>query len=435
LGAGLASSGSSRATGTAASDASRSADAATSEERYKKNRARFDQRLAALDARGAGVWGGADFASAKSRAAEAVGAHDAGSPTLAERRLDEASHLLGNVELRSGDTLAAQLAAGDRALNAGQGEVARQAYESAKQIDPASKRAQEGLARVRNLGGVLPLLADGENAESARDYARAVQDYSQALSLDPDNVKARAGLGRAHASFGQDEYAKAVGTGFEALGAGRLDEARVAFEKARSLRPSGSEAQTGLQRVGAALSARSYAETRQRAVALEAEERWSDAFNEYDAAWRIDPSLVFARQGRERTAARRDLSNSLQSLIERPERLAAPAVREEAETLLQRAAAVDPIGPVLRSQTQRLQILLPTFDIPVRLELVSDNATEVQIQRVGTFGTFSKREIELKPGKYTVVGTRPGFREVRRDVTIAPGPDVQTISVSCVEPI
>jgi hypothetical protein len=90
---------------------------------------------------------------------------------------------------------------------------------------------------------------------------------------------------------------------------------------------------------------------------------------------------------------------------------------------------------VLRSQIARLQILLPEFDVPVRLELVSDNATQVQIQRVGTFGTFSKREIELKPGKYTVVGTRPGFRDVRRDVTIAPGRDVQTISVSCVEPI
>ena len=110
-------------------------------------------------------------------------------------------------------------------------------------------------------------------------------------------------------------------------------------------------------------------------------------------------------------------------------------MRSEAETLVKRAAGVDPSGPVLRSQIQRLQILLPTFDVPVRLELVSDNATEVQIQRVGTFGTFSKREIELKPGKYTVVGTRPGFRDVRRDVTIAPGTDVQTISVSCVEPI
>jgi tetratricopeptide (TPR) repeat protein len=262
-----------------------------------------------------------------------------------------------------------------------------------------------------------------------------VQDYSQALSLDPGNAKARAGLDRAHASFGQDAYAKAVGSGFAALGAGRLDEARVSFEKARSMKPGGAEAQTGLQRVGAALSARGYAGTRQRAQALEAEERWSDAFNEYDAALKIDPSLVFAQQGRARAASRAELSNSLQALIDRPERLAAPAVRAEAESLVKRAAGVDPSGPVLRSQIQRLQILLPTFDVPVRLELVSDNATEVQIQRVGTFGTFSKREIELKPGKYTVVGTRPGFRDVRRDVTIAPGRDVQTINVACVEPI
>jgi serine/threonine protein kinase/tetratricopeptide (TPR) repeat protein len=405
------------------------------EERLKQNRAAFEARLAALEARGAGVWGGADFAAAKTRAAESVGAHDAGSLSLAEQRLNDAIRLLGNVESRADQNLASQLAAGDRALAAGQAEVAKQAYESAQRIDPTNQRAIEGLQRANNLGGVLPLIAEAENAESARDYARAIQNYSQALSLDPGNSKARAGLDRAHAAFGQDSYAKAVGTGFAALGAGRLDEARAAFEKAQDIRPNGTEAKTGLQRVRAALSARGYSSIRQRAAALEAEERWTDAFNEYDAALKVDPSLVFAQQGRARAAARADLSRALQDLIDRPERLAAPAVREEAENLLKRAAGADPSGPVLRSQIQRLQILLPEFDTPVRLELVSDNATQVQIQRVGTFGTFSRREIELKPGKYTVVGTRPGFRDVRRDVTIAPGRDVQTISVSCVEPI
>jgi len=406
-----------------------------SSEQLAQKRKTFDQRLAALDARGAGVWGGADFAAAKTRAAEAVGADDAGRPDLADKRLDDALRLLGAVESRANQALAAQLNTGDEALAAGQGEVAKQAYDSARQIDPSNKRAQDGLLRVRSLGGVLPLLADGENAESAKDYARAVQDYSQALSLDPTNARAKAGLDRAHAAFGNDTYAKAVGQGFAALGAGRLDDAREAFEKARSMRPNGPEAQTGLARVGAALRARGFASTRQRAQGLEAEERWTDAAGEYDAALKVDPSLVFAQQGRARALARADLSDSLQALIDRPERLASPAVRSEADTLIKRAAGQDPSGPVLRSQIQRLQILLPGYDVPVRLEMVSDNATQVQIQRVGTFGAFSRREIELKPGKYTVVGTRPGFRDVRRDVTIAPGDNVQTISVSCVEPI
>jgi tetratricopeptide (TPR) repeat protein len=411
------------------------AEPEVTEDSLKKLRATFDQKLAALDAKGAGVWGGSDFALARTRAAEADGANDAGSPDLAQRRLNDGIRFLGTVESRSAQALSTQVNAGEDYLAAGQAELAKQAFESAKKIDPNNKRANDGLQRVRNLGGVLPLLADGENAERVKDYARAVQDYSQALSLDPNNAKAKAGLDRSHAAFGDDTYAKSVGTGFAALGAGRLEDARVAFEKARSIRPSGPEAATGLSRVGAALRARGFASTRQRGAGLEAEERWSEAAAAYDDALKVDSSLVFAQQGKNRALARAELNDSLQALIDRPERLASPAVRAEADTLIKRASVQDPSGPVLRSQVARLQILLPGFDVPVRLEMLSDNATQVQIQRVGTFGTFQKREIELKPGKYTVVGTRPGFRDVRRDVTIAPGGDVQTISVSCVEPI
>ncbi len=72
---------------------------------------------------------------------------------------------------------------------------------------------------------------------------------------------------------------------------------------------------------------------------------------------------------------------------------------------------------------------------PVRLSLVSDNATDVAIPSIGQFGTFAKRDIELKPGTYTVIGTRDGYRDVRRDITIAPGQESQTIRVSCSDPI
>ena len=77
----------------------------------------------------------------------------------------------------------------------------------------------------------------------------------------------------------------------------------------------------------------------------------------------------------------------------------------------------------------------PAFDEPVHLALLSDGATRVAIPSIGFSGVFSQREIQLKPGKYTVVGTRDGYREVRRDITVAPGQGVQTISVSCGEPI
>jgi tetratricopeptide (TPR) repeat protein len=410
----------------------------------------FDRRLAALETRGAGVWGGPEFGLAKSRAAESVGARDAGNTQMAQQRLTDASRLLDAVESKAPQALAAQLAAGQKALAAGQEELANQAFDLAKRIDPNDKRIAEGQRHTHNLNGVLPLLADGQNAENARNYSRAAQDYSQALSIDPGNDKARAGLARANAAFGDDNYAKAVGSGFAALGAGRLDDAHDAFEKARALRPNGSEAAEGLRRVGAAQSTKGFTSLRQRAAGLEAQERWDEAIQAYDSALQADPSLAFAQEGKDRAAARAELGASMQALIDRPERLSSPSLRDQAKALLDTANRQSPSGPVLRSQIARLGILLvPDYDgtlrtssvrtdlldKPVRLSLLSDNATAVAIPSIGQFGTFAKRDIQLKPGRYTVIGTRDGFREVHRDITIAPGQESQTISVSCSDPI
>jgi tetratricopeptide (TPR) repeat protein len=435
---------------SAAPPAAATADGAKSAEaRLQATRENFDRRLAALETRGAGVWGGPEFGMAKTLAAESVGAHDAGSTQMAQERLADASHLLDAVESRAPQALAEQLAAGQKALAAGQEELANQAFDLAKRIDPNDKRIAEGQRHAHNLTGVLPLLADGQNAESARNYALAAQDYSKALSLDPGNDKARAGLARANASFGDDNYAKAVGSGFAALGAGRLDDAHEAFEKAHALRPNGAEAAEGLRRVGAALSAKGFASLRQRAAALEAQERWDEAVQSYDAALQADPSLAFAQEGKDRAAARAELGASMQALIDRPERLSSPSIRNQAKALLDTANQQSPSGPVLRSQITRLGLLVPDYDStarsgsvrtdlsdkPVRLLLISDNATAVAIPSIGQFGTFAKRDIQLRPGRYTVIGTRDGFRDVRRDITITPGQEGQTISVSCSDPI
>jgi hypothetical protein len=148
-----------------------------------------------------------------------------------------------------------------------------------------------------------------------------------------------------------------------------------------------------------------------------------------------NPSLAWAQEGRARAGARLQLGDSLQALIDHPDRLANPRVRNEASMLLQTAEQQPDIGPVLRTQITRLTTLLPALDKPVRLSLVSDSLTQVTITSVGSFGSFSRRDIELKPGRYTVIGTRDGYREVRRDITVSPGEESLTVNVSCSEPI
>jgi tetratricopeptide (TPR) repeat protein len=245
----------------------------------------------------------------------------------------------------------------------------------------------------------------------------------------------RGGSSAASTGFGDDAYAKAAGEGFAALGAGQLEKARRAFEKARALRPDGPEAREGLRRVDAARNRSTFGLRRAEAEDLEDEEHWQDALDAYDSVLRQDASLAWAQEGRARAGARLQLGDSLQALIDHPDRLANSRVRSEAGMLLQYAEQQSTVGPVLRAQITRLTTLLPALDKPVRLSLVSDNLTQVTIPSVGSFGSFARRDVELKPGRYTVIGTRDGYREVRRDITVSPGEEYLTVNVSSSEPL
>jgi tetratricopeptide (TPR) repeat protein len=403
--------------------------------RLDGERADFQKRAAALAARGAASWDGAEFSAAQLQAAESSGAAAAGGIPIALRDMNRAEQRLASVASKAPLALAAQLEAGDAALAAGNQQQATQAFTLARRIDPNSQRAADGARSARLLSGVLPLLGDAQRAESARNYSRAAQDFSQALALDPANTTAKEGLARANAAFGDDSYARAVGAGFAALGAGKLTEAQTDFQQALQFRPRGTEAAEGLQRVSAAMQASQLAALRQQAASLEAQERWRRAAAVYDTLLRENPSATSAKRARAHDEARAKLSDSLQAIIDHPDELALPSVRDEAVALLQEAREQTPSGPVLQSQAEQVARLLPELDRPVLLNLISDNATQVTIPSIGVFGTFGKREIRLKPGTYTVIGTRDGYREVEQEFTVEPGQQSVTITVTCSEHI
>jgi tetratricopeptide (TPR) repeat protein len=380
----------------------------------------LEQRITALEARGASIWAGEDFAAAKSRAAQAEGAHDAGTIASAQTQMVEANQLLDNVEQAAPAALASELAAGERALADHERTLALQAYELAVRIAPQDPRALAGQARARELAATTAAAAEPGASSGTKGAASA--------------AKGTAAPAPAVEGFGDDRYAKAAGEGFAALGAGRLEEARAAFERARAVRPNGAEAADGLRRVDAAMRGRGFGTQRTRAEDAEADERWDDAVTAYSAILRSDPSQAFAQEGRDRARGRLELNDSLQAIIDRPDLLASADARAQAATLLQNAQQISSPGPVLRLQMARVSALLPEFEHPVHLSLVSDGFTQVTIMNVGAFGSFTRREVDLKPGRYTVIGSREGYRDVRRDISVSPG-QTQTISVSCYDPI
>ena len=72
---------------------------------------------------------------------------------------------------------------------------------------------------------------------------------------------------------------------------------------------------------------------------------------------------------------------------------------------------------------------------PVAVTLSSDGETEVAIYHVGKLGQFTRHRLELLPGSYTVVGTRNGYRDVRKTLSVSPGHADASLQVICGEQI
>ena len=133
--------------------------------------------------------------------------------------------------------------------------------------------------------------------------------------------------------------------------------------------------------------------------------------------------------------ARAELQRRIDALNTQPERLWDPAGRAEAKSLVATAAVTGNPRERLAASARELERLAQAAERPVRLRLESDGQTQIAIYRVGQYGSFAKRDVELLPGRYTVVGTRTGYRDVRREVVLPPGSPPAAVVVQCEEPI
>ena len=103
--------------------------------------------------------------------------------------------------------------------------------------------------------------------------------------------------------------------------------------------------------------------------------------------------------------------------------------------MLEMARKISPRGPVLSSQIEKLEVLLKQANTPITVALRSDLQTEVMVYKVARLGKFDQRELSLRPGTYTAVGSRAGYRDVRLEFTVTPDSPPPSVTIACTEAI
>lgn len=168
---------------------------------------------------------------------------------------------------------------------------------------------------------------------------------------------------------------------------------------------------------------------------LEKKLKWEASAEQYNKALLIDSSLISARVGLIRTKSKADLENKLNYIINNPMRLSNNNVYQEAKNTYNIAIKIQNPDKNLASQIAVVEQLLEKSSLPIDIEILSDDLTSVTIYRVGDIGHFTNKHLSLKPGEYTLIGSRSGYRDIRKVVTLIPGSQNNKIHVKCIEKV
>jgi hypothetical protein len=381
------------------------------------------------------VWAAEDWAKYQQLSETGDNAFLADDFSTSATSYAEAKTLGESLKIRAVSTIGESLAAADAAFAAGDSELALQKYDVVLAVEPTHAKAAAGRARAEKLPQVLSLVQRA-NVEVARgELQTALATYREALAIDAEWPAARAGVDQVNRMGRDAEYERRLSAGFALLSSEDFGGARREFEAALALRPGSREATDGIAQAeeGAKLAQIKLAEV--RALAFERRELWDQAIELYRNVLAGDGTLLFAQAGLDRAQARAGLDAKLTNLIDNPTLLFGDQVLADARALLVTAGAETDKGPRLTSQMDKLGELIELASKPIAIRLESDQLTTVTLYRIGALGAFAAKDLELRPGTYTVIGSRDGYRDVRRTFTVRPGRELPPISVVCVEPI
>ena len=327
------------------------------------------------------------------------------------------------------------LAAGDAALAQCLRERALSEYRYALALAPQEARAAEGIARAQVCERVFAHVAAGAKAEQNGDTDTAKNEYQAAVSLDPKSSTAQTALSALTGQVDDTRFSRQLAAALENLRKHRYSAAATAIAAAGKLRPGNPDVRRLSEQLGEVHSIERLQALKAEAAEDERAEQWSEALDAYHAMLAVDGTLVIAMQGAQRSADRMKLDVELAGYINDPGRLSADEVRNAAVAALSRSQVLSTRGPRIVSQLSRIKVLLSQFDSLVRVALRSDGLTNITLYRVAGLGKFTQRALSLKPGKYTFVGSRLGYRDVRRELVVEPGKESAGLEISCEEQI
>jgi len=303
---------------------------------------------------------------------------------------------------------------GQAALDAGKGKEAQEAFNAAVAIRPEDEAALKGAGRAKTIDKVYALLASGEAHEAAGRIAFAQADYTIAKTYDGDFTPAVEALARVEKMVVENKFNVAMAQGISAFENGDFEGAKTIIESAREFDPGNPQIADTLEMIEQGIMDNKLGEVRRAADGALASEDFDTAIDLYNKALALKPQVAFAREGAKRASDALALWQDVDRYLLEPNRINNRNGLANATELANKAAAFPNPGPQLGAKINRLRGMVAGANAQIPVTITSD---------------------AVRPGSYTAMGRREGYRDVRVVFEVKNGAAPPRVDVRCTQSI
>ncbi len=369
-------------------------------------------RLQPLEQKGLQTWAPEEY----QRLVEtvSVGEQHYGEQRFREAR-DEYNYALlqvGALERTADPTFNRYMAQAEQLIGEKRYDNALADLEIARLIEPENETVPALINTATSGEAVDRLITKASFSLDQKQPSNALSLLTEALSLDPTREDVSRLTEEAKTLKQQMAFQDNMQAGFSALENQSFSDAISLFKQAQILEPGNADAVNALKLAEKQKLADDLNRLERSASAAMADEDWTQAIEHYQAALNLQPDTDFAETGLERATFFNTKRNQFAELLDKPERLADSDVADFALSVLKEIEGAQ-MPTMLAQASARLEEALYAYSTPVQVTVLSDNRSTITLLRRESFSPFREKTLALKPGQYTLVARRSGYRDKR----------------------
>ncbi|MCW8932108.1 MAG: hypothetical protein OQL19_17985 [Gammaproteobacteria bacterium] len=330
-------------------------------------------------------------------------------------------------------------------LNEGNLEQSEIAFNKAKAIHEEDQRVIRGLERIKSRDEVMVLYNNSLEQEKNNFLDEAILSLDKAIKIEPELKlinKKQAEIKEKKLEF---DFNNTVSQVLEAFDNYDLALVKTKIKYLKSLNANDPIIDELELRFNEEKKSLNIKQLQIRARKQESNEQWENAKNSYQKILNIDSNSSTAIVGKERVKKYSHLNELIDDIVNKPERLQDDKVFEKSKKALnfvkneikekQNIYYSTSKTPKLNNKITLAEKNIEKASTLIKVTILSDTKTDVSMYKVAQFGKISEKKIQLRPGKYTIVGTRAGYRDFRKTIQITANDQGYLVNVQCRERI